>query len=155
LDKLHCIIHAYHLEHAGSSSIVVRIASDVCSSICFFSDRITKWCCEIRQVLRQVLLQLFTGEPTPSPILHLHALLIYCYPYVAILLCHVSYPPVTYMSEIHLLALPIVCCLPALRVVGEFRVLLISRDVRDILLGGYHMLYLLLEIITLYFIVNN
>ena len=62
-----------------------------------------------------------TGEPTPSPILLLHALLIYCYPYVAILLCHVSYPPVTYMSEIHLLALPIVCCLPALRVVGEFR----------------------------------
>ena len=32
-----------------------------------------------------------TGEPTPSPILHFHALLIYCYPYVAILLCHVSY----------------------------------------------------------------
>nr|XP_051194369.1 uncharacterized protein LOC127307659 [Lolium perenne] len=32
-----------------------------------------------------------TGEPTPSPILHLHALLIYCYPYIAILLCHVSY----------------------------------------------------------------
>nr|XP_051196797.1 uncharacterized protein LOC127310137 [Lolium perenne] len=88
------------------------------------------------------------GEPTLSPILLLHALLIYCYPCVAILLCHVSYPPVTYMSEIHLLALPIVCCLPALRVVGEFRVLLISRDVRDILLGGYHMLYLLLEIIT-------
>ena len=77
-----------------------------------------------------------TGEPTPSPILHLHALSIYCYPYVAILLCHVSYPPVTYMSEIHLLALPIVCCLPALRVVGEFRVLLISRNVRDILLGS-------------------
>ena len=63
-----------------------------------------------------------TGEPTPSPILLLHALLIYCYPYVAILLCHVSYPPVTYISEIHLLALHIVCCLPALRVVGEFRV---------------------------------
>jgi hypothetical protein len=32
-----------------------------------------------------------TGEPTPSPILHFHALLIYCYPYIAILLCHVSY----------------------------------------------------------------
>ena len=32
-----------------------------------------------------------TGEPTPSPILHFHALLIYCYPYVAILSCHVSY----------------------------------------------------------------
>jgi hypothetical protein len=32
-----------------------------------------------------------TGEPTPSPILHFLALLIYCYPYVAILLCHVSY----------------------------------------------------------------
>nr|XP_051225219.1 uncharacterized protein LOC127343146 [Lolium perenne] len=87
-------------------------------SICFFPDRIAKWCCEIRQVL----LLLFTGEPTPSPILLLHALLIYCYPYVAILLCHVSYPPVTYMSEIHLLALPFVCCLSALRVVGEFRV---------------------------------
>jgi hypothetical protein len=115
--------HAYHLDHAGSFlSVVVRLAPVVCSSICFFPDRITKWCCEIRRVLRQVLLQLFTGEPTPSPILLLHALLIYCYPYVAILLCHVSYPPVTYMSEIHLLALPIVCCLPALRVVGEFRV---------------------------------
>ena len=63
-----------------------------------------------------------TGEPTPSPVLHFHALLIYCYPYVAILLCHVSYPPDTYISEIHLLALPVVCCLPALRVVGEFRV---------------------------------
>ena len=32
-----------------------------------------------------------TGEPTPSPILQFLALLIYCYPYVAILLCHVSY----------------------------------------------------------------
>ena len=77
-----------------------------------------------------------TGEPTSSPILQFLALLIYCHPYVAIQLCHVSYPPVTYISEIHLLALPVVCCLPALRVVGEFRVLLlISRNVRDILLG--------------------
>jgi hypothetical protein len=32
-----------------------------------------------------------TGEPTPSPMLLFHALLIYCYPYVAILLCHVFY----------------------------------------------------------------
>ena len=97
-----------------------------------------------------------TGEPTPSPILHFHALLIYCYPYVAILLCHVTYStcyPI--WSEIHLLALPDVCCLPASRVVGEFRVLLISRNVRDILLGGYHMLYQLLEIHMLYLIVNN
>ena len=54
-----------------------------------------------------------TGEPTSSPILQFLALLIYCYPYVAIQLCHVSYPPVTHISEIHLLALPNVCCLPA------------------------------------------
>ncbi len=33
-----------------------------------------------------------TGEPTSSPILQFLALLIYCYPYVAILWCHVSYP---------------------------------------------------------------
>ena len=32
-----------------------------------------------------------TGELTPSPILHFHTLVIYGYPYVAILLCHVSY----------------------------------------------------------------
>jgi hypothetical protein len=32
-----------------------------------------------------------TGEPTPSPILHFLALLIYCYLYVAIMLSHESY----------------------------------------------------------------
>ena len=80
--------HAYHLDHAGSSlSVVVRFASVVCSSICFFPERITKWCCEIRQVL----LQLFTGEPslfTSSPS--------HCYPYVALLYRVTSPIPLVY-----------------------------------------------------------
>ena len=62
-----------YLDHAGSYTVVVIVAYVVCSSICLFPHRITKWCCEIRQVFRQVLLQLFTGEPTSSPILQFHS----------------------------------------------------------------------------------
>nr|XP_051178714.1 uncharacterized protein LOC127293181 isoform X2 [Lolium perenne] len=43
------------------SSRFVHAGVFLCISICFFPDRITKWCCEIRRVLRQVLLQLSTG----------------------------------------------------------------------------------------------
>ena len=141
LNWISCIVpslpcHAYHLEHAGSSAVVVRIASDVCSSFCFFPDRITKWCCEIRRDLRQVLLQLFTGEPTSFTYFTVSVSLIYCYPYVTILLCHVSYSTCyPYIRDTP--PRPTFCLLlPALRVVGEFRVLLLlSRNVRDNLLG--------------------
>ena len=45
--KLHCIISAMSCmlatDHADSSIVVVRFAYVICSSICFFPDRITKW----------------------------------------------------------------------------------------------------------------
>ena len=44
---------------------------------------------------------------------------LYCDSVVSHILLHL----LPYITELHLIALPIVCCLPALRVVGEFRVL--------------------------------
>ena len=80
--------------------------------LCFFPDRITKWCCEIRRVVRQVLLQLFTGEPTSFPYFTVSLSLFSCYPYVAILSSHVSYSIVTHMSRVtYPLPIAIVCWL--------------------------------------------
>ena len=63
-----------------------------------------------------------TGEPTSSPILQFLSRCSIAIPMLRFCCVTCPIPPVTYISEIHLLALPIVCCLPALRVVGEFRV---------------------------------
>ena len=54
---MHHPCHAMHIISWSCwfFSVVVRIAYVVCSSICFFPDRISKWWCEIRQALRQVL----------------------------------------------------------------------------------------------------
>ena len=115
MDKLHCTIAAMSCISSSSCRFFCRsskIASDVCSSICFFPDRIAKWCCEIRRVLRQVLLQLFTGEPTSFTYFTVSVSLFYCYPYVAILLCHVSYSTVTHMSRVkYPLPIAVVCWL--------------------------------------------
>ena len=101
-----------YLEHADSFAVVVRFAPVVCSSICFFPDRITKWCCEIRQVFRQVLLQIFTSEPTSFTYFTVSLSWLSCYPYVAILPSHVSYSTVTHMSRVtYPLPIAVVCWL--------------------------------------------
>ncbi len=92
----------YHL--AMSSCIILRIAStciDLCYTflyVLFGSSRVDADAEQYEQEYEHpqedracASTADLTGEPTSSPILHLHALLIYCYPYVAILLCHVSY----------------------------------------------------------------
>ena len=49
---MHHRCHVMHTiyAHADSFAVVVRFASVVCFSICFFPDRIMKWWCEIWQV---------------------------------------------------------------------------------------------------------
>ena len=111
--------------------VVVRFASVVCSSICFFPDRITKWWCEIRRVLR-----LFLDNLTRQAI-HLYSCLFLCgllgvlwYLFSVMLMLFLSCVLVTY--PIHLLpqskmyyrhSPPITLCLMfvALRVVGMLR----------------------------------
>ena len=126
MDKLHCTIAAMSCISSWACRFFCRsskIASDVCSSICFFPDRITKWCCEIRWVLRQFLCSFSQASPPPSPILQFLSRWSIAIPMLRFCCVTCPIPPVTYISEIHLLALPIVWCLPALRVVGEFRFL--------------------------------
>ena len=98
-DKLHRIISAMpcipYLEHADSSSVVVRFVSVACSSICFFPDRIAKWCCEIRKVLRMFF------DNQQASIFRSHSPILFCLlPYATLELrsCHVSYPLVTSSS---------------------------------------------------------
>ena len=98
--------HAYRLEHAGSSSVVVRFASVVCVPA-FASSRIGSRSGVVRY-------DEFFGSSSAVfhrwahlfPYFTISVSLFYCYPYVAILLCHVSvstsypyepcYPSATY-----------------------------------------------------------
>ena len=142
LVKLHRTILAMSCmlatAHANYFAVVVRFAYIVCSSICFFPDRITKWCCEIRWVL-----WLFLDNLTRQAI-HLYSCLslwppgsslvpifgyAYCYPWVAFLsrILSTCSPKQNHITATPLL-LPVVWCLFALRVVGMLRFCCLSRS---------------------------
>ena len=131
LDKLHRIIFAMSctsfLEHAGSLSVVVRFAYVVCSSICFFPDRITKWWCEIRRVLRLFLdnltrqaIHLYSCLSLWPPGSSLVPIFGYAYAILELRSCHVSYPLVPQSK-------PILSPLPSYNLCLVYRVCLASR----------------------------
>ena len=103
--------HACHLHHAGSSAVVVKL-HPLCVPA-FASSRIGSRSGVVRY-------DEFSGSSSAAfhrgahlfPYFTVSVSLIYCYPYVAILLCHVSFPPVTHMSRVTLCYLSsVVCCL--------------------------------------------
>ena len=113
--------------HADSFVVVVRFASVMCSSICFFMDRITKLRCEIRRVLRLFLdnltrqaIHLYSCLSLWPPGSSLVPIFGYAYAILELRSCHISYPLVTPKQTI-LPPLPAyyplldVCCLASRR----------------------------------------
>ena len=130
----------------------------MCSSICFFPDRITKWCCEIRRVLRQVPRRFFCSFSQASPPLHLFYSFILVVPLLSIwciLLCHVSYSTVTHMSRVkYPLPIAIVCCL-SLASCSACSGICCYLYIYWVVGKLFYLLYLLLEIIITHLHVNN
>ena len=142
--------------------VVVRFASVVCSSICFFPDRNTKWWREIRRVLRLFLDNLTRQAihlysclslwPPGSSLVHIFS---YAYAILELCSCHVSYPLVTWKQTI-LPPLPAyyplldVCCLASRSACLSFVV--ISIWYRD-MLGGWYMTHLWIMLVKLIMII--
>ena len=123
--------------------VVVRFASVVCSSICFFPDRNTKWWCEIRRVLRLFLdnhirqaIHLYSCLSLWPPGSSLVPIFGYAYAILELRSCHMSYPLVPQ-------SMPRLSPLPSYNLCLVFRVCLASR--RLCLVPFYIMLPLLLS----------